>query len=192
MTSLAQVSFVGAGLTYSTIFGYVFYIFTTDDALLKPFVHSANRGDIGLMCYAFALFNFGFIVPIVAGALLSWASRRRPDALFANPSIWKVLIWVFNYAAAVAAAVAICLLNITIIQLRFPDGVSVGQNPLLQFSVIPRPAAIFALAGAGLISLTAFVGLILHYLVNGWRAVIDALKGSSDGEIPGINDYVRT
>lgn len=67
---------------------------------------SATRGNVGLMCYAFALFNCGFVIPLVTLGLLKWASHSPVETLFASPHIWSMLLNVFVYLS-VTAVVAV-------------------------------------------------------------------------------------
>jgi hypothetical protein len=120
------------------------------------------------MCYAFALFNCGFIVPTVTLALLKWASLRSPEAHFACPHIWSMFLSVAVYLSVIAVVAAICLLNVTIIYLNFDS---------LQYNVGPRPAGYFALICAAITGLFTFCALILHYMVNGWNTLFSALTG---------------
>ncbi|KAH7907042.1 hypothetical protein BJ138DRAFT_544057 [Hygrophoropsis aurantiaca] len=175
IVTLAQVAFVGAGLTYTSIF-------------------SATRGNLGIMCYAFALFDCGFIFPTVALALLKWASCRSKDALFACPQIWSMILSVFIYGSVVAVGVAICLLNVSIMDLYFPVG-NDGQrmDSGLQLDIPPKPAGMFALVYTGVTGAVISVALLLHYMVNGWDTMINALFGRVV-ETPGrgLNSYVPT
>lgn len=171
--ALYQVSFVGAGLTYSTIF-------------------SATRGNIGLMCYAFALFNCGFTIPMVSIALLKWAASRPREALFASPKIWSSLLNVFLYVSGTAIAVAICLLNMTIVFLQFREGSDgVRTDSPAQFDVVPRPAGIFALVCITIPSIMTLLALALHYCANGWDTLFSALIGNYKQESgQGFDNYI--
>lgn len=172
LLTLGQVAFVGASLTYGAIFG-------------------AARGNIGLMCYAFALFDCGFIVPTVALALLRWASQQPKDAVFASPQIWTLLLNIFLYGSVAAIGAAICLLNISLLILHFP----VGQNgqltdAKLQFDVEPTPAGTFALGCFGLAAVVVVVSGLCHYLANGWDAMIKDFFGRRECCGEGLQDYV--
>lgn len=172
LLTLGQVAFVGAGLTYGAIFG-------------------ASRGNIGLMCYAFALFDCGFIVPTVALALLKWASQQPKKAVFASPQVWTLLLNIFLYGSAAAIGTAICLLNISLLLLHF----SVGQNgqladAKLQFNVEPTPAGTLALGCFGLAAVIVVVSGLSHYLANGWDAMIKDFFGRRECCGEGLPDYV--
>ncbi|KAG1834328.1 hypothetical protein DFJ58DRAFT_821491 [Suillus subalutaceus] len=172
LLTLGQVAFVGAGLTYGAIFG-------------------SSRGNIGLMCYAFALFDCGFIVPTVALALLKWASQQPKDAVFASPQVWTLLLNIFLYGSAAAIGAAICLLNISLLVLHF----SVGQNgqltdAKLQFNVEPTPAGTLALGCFGLAVVVVVVSGLAYYLANGWDAMIKDLFGRRECCKEGLQDYV--
>ncbi|KAG1828013.1 hypothetical protein EV424DRAFT_576640 [Suillus variegatus] len=172
LLTLGQVAFVGASLTYGAIFG-------------------SSRGNIGLMCYAFALFDCGFIVPTVALALLKWASQRPKDAVFASPQVWTLLLNIFLYGSAAAIGAAICLLNISLFILHF----SVGKNgqltdAQLQFNVEPTPAGSLALGCIGLAVVVVVVSGLSHCLANGWDAMIKDFFGRRENCKEGLQDYV--
>lgn len=172
LVTLGQVAFVGASLTYGAIFG-------------------SSRGNIGLMCYAFALFDCGFIVPTVALALLKWASHQPKDAVFASPQVWTLLLNIFLYGSAAAIGVAICLLNISLVMLHF----SVDQNDqlsdaMLQFNVEPTPAGTLALGCLGLAAVVIVVSGLSHYLANGWDAMIKDFFGRRECCREGFQDYI--
>ncbi|KIK35725.1 hypothetical protein CY34DRAFT_561181 [Suillus luteus UH-Slu-Lm8-n1] len=174
LLTLGQVAFVGASLTYGAIFG-------------------SSRGNIGLMCYAFALFDCGFIVPTVALALLKWASQQPKDAVFASPQVWTLLLNIFLYGSVAAIGTAICLLNISLLLLHF----SVGQNgqladAKLQFNIEPTPAGTLALGCFGLAAVIVVVSGLSHYLANGWDAMIKDFFGRRECCGEGLPDYVPT
>lgn len=138
------------------------------------------------MCYAFALFNFGFIVPVVTGTLASLASRRPRKTRFVPPRVWKRLFYAFNYTAVAAVAAAICLLSVTIYQLQFSQ--RNGDSPL-RFNFAPRPAAIVTfviLGGAFVIILFA---LILHHAGSGGEEGLNTLLSRKEKE-PGLDEYM--
>lgn len=170
MTALCSISLVGAGLTYTTVF-------------------SASRGNLGLMCYAWALFNCGFIIPMASLSLLSWASRRSRATLFASPKIWSLLLNFFIYISVIAVAAALVLLNVSIIDLH----VNWSGGGVLQFDVNPIPAGAFALVCAVVTGIMTVLAFVLHYLVNGWSNLIAALQGrptDREVEVPKYDDYL--
>ncbi|KAG2113985.1 hypothetical protein BD769DRAFT_1673551 [Suillus cothurnatus] len=172
LSTLGKVAFLGASLTYGAIFG-------------------SRRGNIGLMCYAFALFDCGFIVPTVALALLKWASQQPKDAVFASPQVWTLLLNIFLYGSAAAIGTAICLLNISLLVLYFP----VGQNGQLtdaelQFNVEPTPAGTLALGCFGLAAVVVVVSGLLYFLANGWDATMKNFFGRRTCRGKGLQDYV--
>ncbi|KAF8435018.1 hypothetical protein L210DRAFT_3551679 [Boletus edulis BED1] len=154
LQTTAQVGFVGAGLTYGSIF-------------------SASRGNIGLMCYAFALFVCGFIIPTVALALLKWASLRPKDTVFTSPYTWTLALNISTYASVAAVGSAICLLNLTLYLLSFPlDASGQQEDPHLQFSISPSPAGSVSLGGLSLAVGIALFCVITHYVARGWDAFV--------------------
>ena len=145
------------------------------------------------MCYAFALFNCGFIIPLVTLALLKWASHTPRETLFASPQVWTTLLNLFVYLSVAAVVGAICLLNVTIIVLHFPrDDQGNLQDSPAQFNVAPRPSGTFALMCAVVtIGMTVFA-LGLHYTANGWDTLFKAVIGHRIEE-PGhrLKEYTR-
>lgn len=150
---------------------------------------SASRGDIGLMCYAFALFCCGFIIPVVSGACLGWASSRPPRTRFATPQRWNGVLFFFKYTAMTFITVAICILSVTIFQLRFASE-GRGGSPNSPPYIDVRPAAGMTFVCVGLVALTVVIALISHFLVNGWKRVVDAILSRRESG-PGLNDYVQ-
>lgn len=130
------------------------------------------------MCYAFALFNCGFIVPLVALALLKWASNCPRSTLFAAPQVWSFLLNFFIYISVGAVVSAICLLNVTIIFLRFGEGDGgAPQDSQPQLNVSPAPAGNFALICAVVAIFATLFALALHYTANGWQSFVTAIVG---------------
>lgn len=159
LATLAQVAFVGAGLTYGSIF-------------------SSSRGNVGIMCYAFALFDCGFIVPSVALVLLKWASSQPKDTVFATPHIWTLVLNIFVYGSVAAVAAAISLLNISLYLLNFPLG-SHGQqmDSELQFDISPTPPGSVGLGCLLLAGAVIIISGLAHYLPRGWDAVVHDFVG---------------
>jgi len=145
--TIAQVSFFGAALIFGTIFS------------------SGNRGNVNLMCYAFSLFNIGFIVSVFTKSLLNWAARCPRETWFTTPQHWNVLICFFNYSAAVVVAAAICLLNVTILQLQFSEATG---------GATARPAAIISLVFMGIAILIVLITFAMYLAVNGLGTLFDA------------------
>ena len=186
MTALAQVSFFGAGITYGTIFRHVFPAFFLETSFITFITISASRGNIDLMCYAFALFCCGFIIPVVSGACLGWASSRPPRTRFATPQTWNGILFFFKYMAMTFITVAICILTVTIFQLRF----AVESGGGTQVYIDARPAASMTFICVGIAALSVGIALISHFLVNGWKRVVDAILSRRESG-PGLNDYIQ-
>ncbi|KIJ11482.1 hypothetical protein PAXINDRAFT_171732 [Paxillus involutus ATCC 200175] len=172
LVTVGQVAFIGASLTYGAIF-------------------SSTRGNLGLMCYAFALFNCGFIVPTVALLLLQWASLRPREALFAAPQHWTVALNVFVYGSVAAVGAAICLLNVSLFVLHFPVGPD-GQrmDAGLEFDIAPPPAGSLALVCLAVAVVATLVAGLFHYLANGWKLLVGDFVGSRRSQGHGFVDYV--
>jgi len=167
INAISGVSFVGAGLTYSSIFG-------------------ANRGSIGLMCWAFSLFIVGLAILITVQSLLVWCSRLG-NYPFSTPKLWEFFLGVGVYGACAAVIAAIVLLVVTVLDLEFNvgDGGSTYSNPNaspwdahLIFNVSPKYSAIvaFAFIGAGVI--VAILVFVLFSTANTvklllWRRSIE-------------------
>ncbi|KAF8549021.1 hypothetical protein OG21DRAFT_1470501 [Imleria badia] len=161
----AQVAFVGAGLTYGAIF-------------------SASRGNIGLMCYAFALFDCGFIIPTVSLAILKWASLRPKDTLFCSPHTWTLVLNIFAYVSVASVGCAICLLNMTLYFLAFPlDSSGQPTVPNLQLTVSPVPAGSLTLGCLSLAVLMVSLCVLIHYTSYGWDAFFGDFLGRRPGEV---------
>jgi hypothetical protein len=145
---------------------------------------SASRGNIGLMCYAFALFDCGFIIPTVAIVLLKWASLRPKDTLFCSPHTWTLVLNIFAYASVAAVGSAICLLNMTLFLLTFPlDSSGQRTDANLQLGVSPTPAGSVSLGcfflSVGIISIC----LLTQYMSRGWDALVHDFFGHRPGEV---------
>lgn len=153
---ISQMSFIGAGLTYSSIF-------------------SATRGNLGLMCYAFALFNCGFVLTLATLTLLIWASKRPRQVPISSPRIWSIFLNFFLYISLASVATAICLLNITIIRLHFSKEGQGSSESDLEFNISPYLAGYFALFCAAVTTVMALTALVLHYTANGWSTLVSAL-----------------
>lgn len=179
----AQVAFVGAGLTYGAIFRYVK---GGEGGLVVDMdtFHSASRGNIGLMCYAFALFDCGFIIPIVSLAILKWASLRPKDTLFCSPHTWTLTLNILTYLSVVAVGSAICLLNMTLYLLTFPlDSNGQQKDANLQLTVSPTPAGSISLGCLSLaVGMVSFCALT-HYMARGWHAFVQDFLGHRRGEM---------
>jgi hypothetical protein len=118
------------------------------------FPRSANRGNLGLMCWSFALFIVGLAILITVQSLLVWCSRLE-NYPFSTPKLWEFFLGVGVYGACAAVVTAIVLLVVTVLMLEFHvgDGGSTYFNPNaslwdahLLFNVSPRYAAIVAFA----------------------------------------------
>ncbi|KAF9234371.1 hypothetical protein BU15DRAFT_79053 [Melanogaster broomeanus] len=172
LVTVGQVAFIGASLTYGAIF-------------------SSTRGNLGLMCYAFALFNCGFIVPTVALLLLKWASLRPKEALFSSPHLWTPVLNVFVYGSVAAVGAAICLLNVSLCVLHFsagPDGQITDAK--LEFGIAPPPAGSIALVCLAVALVVALVAGLFHYLANGWKLLVGDFVGNRRSQGHGLVDYV--
>ncbi|KIK83242.1 hypothetical protein PAXRUDRAFT_832095 [Paxillus rubicundulus Ve08.2h10] len=160
--SISVASVFGAGITYTTVF-------------------SASRGDISLMCWAFALFDVGFIISLFVRSSLLWCSRlpavegrheRITKLVSRSPKdvyklllrIGDVLLLVVMSLAFATQVVAIFILNVTLLQLS-----DVENDPELTMS--PVPSAILSL-GAGALGVLVSSGiLIVHWMTHGFKSV---------------------
>jgi len=169
MNAISGVCFVGAGLTYSAIF-------------------SANRGNLGLMCWSFSLFIVGLAILITVQSLLVWCSRLE-NYPFSTPKLWEFFLAIGVYGACAAVVSAIVLLVVTVLALQWNVGVGGAYtNPNaspwdahLIFDVSPRYAAIvaFAFIGAGIF--VAILVFVLFSMANTvklllWRRSIERQK----------------
>lgn len=145
------------------------------------------------MCYAFALFNCAFIIPLVALALLKWASISPRRSLFASSRAWSFLLNLFIYISLGAVVSAVCLLNFTIIYLHFEEGDGGAlQDSQPVFSVQPSPAGNFALVCAIVAGFTTIFVHWSYYSANGWDSFMTAIVGRRRDNQPSrhLNDYV--
>jgi len=133
--ALLTICFVGAGLTYTSIF-------------------SATRGDIGLMAWAFSLFLLGMVVAVAIQAILVQCARLE-DYPFTSQRLWEVVLGVFVYSACLAVAIATCLLLLTVFRLQF---IETKGDALLTFEFSPRPPAVLALC---VIAISIVVGIVI-------------------------------
>ncbi|KAF8317864.1 hypothetical protein DL93DRAFT_468629 [Clavulina sp. PMI_390] len=137
MTAITGVSFVGAGVTYGSIF-------------------SAMRGNIGLMAWAFSLFIVALALIIPAQIFLRWCSRLD-NYPFSNPRMWDMVVAICIYGASAATFTAISLLVATVQDLHFNVSAIPYNNPNaanwdapLDFNVDPSTGASFAFSIIGL------------------------------------------
>jgi len=143
------------------------------------------------MCYAFALFDCGFIVPTVALTLLKWASQRPKETILASSQFWTLLLNFFLYGSVAAISVAICLFNISLLKLRFSVS-QTGQitDAKLELGFDPTPAGTLALGCFGLVVVVTIVSVLLHAVANGWNTMIKDFVGRkkcSDGGLKGYS-----
>ncbi|KAF8840920.1 hypothetical protein BDN67DRAFT_1011053 [Paxillus ammoniavirescens] len=153
--SISVASVFGAGITYTTVF-------------------SASRGNISLMCWAFALFDVGFIISLFVRSSLLWCSRlpavgglhERNSSKFFGVEyklflrIGDVVLLVVMFLAFSTQVVAIFILNVTLLQLSDAE-----DHPELTMS--PVPSAILSL-GAGALGVLVSLGiLVVHWMTHG-------------------------
>ncbi|KAF9236808.1 hypothetical protein BU15DRAFT_63737 [Melanogaster broomeanus] len=157
--SITTASAFGAGITYTTVF-------------------SASRGNIGLMCWAFALFDVGFIISLFVRSSLAWCSRVPPlkcgqqrskiSALFTQNNyksflcICDLVLLFVMFLAFATQAVAIFLLNVTLLQLS-------GSAASTELTMSPAPSAILSLGTGGLGMLASSVIFVLYWITRGSR-----------------------
>jgi hypothetical protein len=130
-------------------------------------------------------------VPTVALALLKWASQRPKNTVFASPQFWTLLLNVSLYGSVAAISIAICLLNISLLNLHF----SIGQNGQLSNATVelnfdPTPAGTLALGCFGLAALVIVVSGLSYYVANGCDAMIKDFVGRRECHDGGLKDYV--
>ncbi|KAF9516695.1 hypothetical protein BS47DRAFT_1483842 [Hydnum rufescens UP504] len=153
---------LGAGLAYTSIF-------------------SANRGNVGYMCWAFSLFIIGLVLTTTTQALLTWCSRLE-EYPFSTPSLWELVIGIGVYGAVGVVIAAICLLMLSVQQLNYAAPVVVTTDP--------RPPAYFAFSTLGTGLFIAVLVFALFCGANGakkllWRRSLDRLKAPKRG----LEDY---
>ncbi|GBE79790.1 hypothetical protein SCP_0209910 [Sparassis crispa] len=147
--AVATASVLGAGITYTTIF-------------------NALRGNIGLMCWSFALFDVGLIITIlfrsIMTALWHFQLPRKP---FATVFWWELMIKVVLLMALISATIAIFLLSMSALQLVYPR--PEGYQDAVQLTMSPVPSAalsMFIVAGG----IAVLVGVFaLLFWAGGFR-----------------------
>jgi len=150
-TSMTAIGFVGAGLTYSTIF-------------------SASRGDIGLMSWSFALFIVVMIVPAFTQTALGYAAKLPAQYPLLLPAFWDGVLIVLALTPLAALWAALSFLVVTVYFLPNTSGGSCTDQPM---TTNARDAAILIIAAlavvAGLVIIVAFLaflGRIFLLLIN--------------------------
>ncbi|KIJ68136.1 hypothetical protein HYDPIDRAFT_107793 [Hydnomerulius pinastri MD-312] len=157
--SISAASVFGAGITYTTVF-------------------SASRGNVGLMCWAFALFDVGFIISLFVRSSLLWCSRlpalesdqqrSKPSSLFSKDRyklflrIGDIFLLFVMFLAFATQAIAVFLLNVTLLQLSDAE-----DNPELTMS--PVPSAVLSLSTGALGVLVSSGILVAHWMTHGLK-----------------------
>jgi len=157
---IGGASIFGAGITYTTIF-------------------SGSRGNIGLMCWAFALFDIGFILTLLVRSILTWFSGLPlPGKQFATTLFWEFAIQTTLILALASTTIAIFLLNLTAYLIVYPGGGGQG-NPA--WNIPPKPSAIMSIVAlAGAVS-TVAICLLLSWWSNNFKSPERRLKvGTAD------------
>jgi hypothetical protein len=143
------------------------------------------------MCWSYALFNIGFIFPVICHGLLSWAARVDRAIPFNAAVKWRIVLSSVTYISVIAVIVAIYLLNFTILKLTFPIDPTTGQrgDSDLMFGVQPGPSSImmFVLAATGVLGVLGYMAF--YVLANGWKGVMRALKNGKT-ESGRLDSYV--
>lgn len=139
-------------------------------------MYSASRGNVGLMCLAFVLFNYGSAIPIVQQSILRWATHLSPTSrLKGNPKLWNFFVQILTYSTVAAVAAAVCILNLSLWDLRFTVGPDGEQRDVgMKFDNFPRPAAWLSFIVATCIVLFVCFASILHCVTNGWNPRFNA------------------
>jgi len=171
--ALAAISFVGAGLTYTTIF-------------------SSTRGNLALMCYAFALFGIGFVVPIITQGLLKWGSRLPEETVFLRQKFWRFMLSFCIGIAVLSVAAATLILDITIFQLTGPsdaahasDG---GDDSTPQLGAHSSASISFAFLVLSFVVIVAALGLYVGG--NGLETLQRGVLGKRNAKTENVKDYV--
>lgn len=98
------------------------------------------------MCWAFALFNVGFVIAAVVRSILTWLSRLPlPNKTFATTFFWELVIQFALIIAFACTTMAIFLLNLTIYQFSSADAE-------VQLNLSSKPS--------GIIAMTVLVGAV--------------------------------
>jgi hypothetical protein len=132
---------LGAGLAYTSIFSCVCYNLRYCSLVKLSFVSSAQRGNVGYMCWAFSLFIIGLVLTTTIQALLTWCSQLQEYLVF-TPSVWELVVGVGVYGAVGVVIAAICILMLSVQQLNYVAATHTDAS--LVFTTDPRPPAYFA------------------------------------------------
>lgn len=114
---------------------------------------------------------------------------REIRVFFASPPVWTIMLNVFLYFSIFAAVAAVCLLNVTILLLHFPNVGGVPSDSPAQYNIAPRPAGNLALMCAAASCATTVFALAMHYMANGLTALYrDLSVGKKDRR--GLDKYI--
>jgi hypothetical protein len=119
------------------------------------------------MCWAFALFDIGFIITILVRSTLMWCARPPlPKRPFASTFYWELVIHIALIFAFASATVAIFLLNMTIWQLVYPRA---EDQDIIQLDLSPAPGAFLSISVLAGAVFTVLVVLALIWWSNDFK-----------------------
>jgi len=148
---IGGASIFGAGITYTTIF-------------------SGIRGNIGLMCWAFALFDIGFILTLLVRSMLTWFSGLPlPGRQFATTFFWEFAIQTTLILALASTTIAIFLLNLTTYLLIYPSAAGGDRQDSPQWNIGPTPSGIMAMVALAGAVFTVAICLLLSWWSNDFQ-----------------------
>lgn len=140
---------------------------------------SGSRGNIGLMCWAFALFDIGFILALCVRSILLWCSRlplRKKQ--FATTLPWEFVIQTALIIALASTTSAIALLNVTIYLFTPP----ITVQDIIQWDIAPTPSAVLAMTVLAGAMLTVTICVFLSWWSNDFKSGPPKRTGTSLGD----------
>jgi hypothetical protein len=113
------------------------------------------------MCWAFALFDIGFVIATLVRSILTWCAHLpTPRKQFATAFYWDLVIHVALFLAFASTTCAIFLLNMTVLRLPYPR--PRGDQEEAELRLSPAPGAILAMSVLGASMFTIMVVLALR------------------------------
>jgi hypothetical protein len=167
-------------------------LFLHCDILSQPTSISAVRGNIGLMSWAFALFNIGIVLPVLTQTLLLWCAHIPRNVPLLSALHWRAVLTLITYTSLIAVVTAIYLLSICIFKLTYqPDETGNMRDPGLEFNIVPRPSSVMALAFAALAVIVVLGFMVFSVMGQGYSALKTTIISDKGPHDPvKLQDYV--
>ena len=121
ISSVSTVCALGTGLTYATIFSWVFDGPSQCLCGLIPLTLRAIRGDVTYMQWAFSFFITGLVIVTFIQGILQWGTTL-PQYSTLSIGLWEAIV-AFGVFSSIAMVVsAFCLLLVSVYRFRPVDG----------------------------------------------------------------------